>query len=68
MFNCLFVGVCILVSKFGDGVVYLDIDYWFWLKLESLRSVLDDYFIILYFVLLVIFFNIYMYFSNNKYK
>lgn len=60
-------GVCILVSKFGEGVVFLDIYYWFWLKLESLRSVLEDYFIILYFVLLVIFFIIDMYFIDiNK--
>lgn len=68
MFNRLFVGVCILASKFGEGAALLDTDHWSRLKPESLRSVLEDHFIILRPALLVILFNIYKYFSNNRYK
>lgn len=54
MFNRLFVGVCILASKFGEGAALLDTDHWSRLKPESLRSVLEDHFIILHSALLVI--------------
>lgn len=61
-------GVCILASKFGEGAALLDTYHWSRLKPESLRSVLEDHFIILHPALLVILFNIDMYFTDTNKK